>query len=548
MSLDFGLRFVSQGPTHEILGQESNWFPEKWTAAAAPVIYSPGCANGVSPCSGDNRQAFNPLTGQFQGAGSSVLIGTLVPNSGNFLDGIQAQTGPGGYGKYGYHYPFGVEPRLGMAYDVTGTQKIVVRGSGGLFFDRPSVTAFQQANNPPTAYTATLVRGQLSNLGTIPLGVPALTVLKFHEGLPTSAQWNGGVQMQLPGAFVLDAAYVGQHAWNQVLSPNLNSVDIGAAFLPQNQDTTLAPSATPGATAVSSDAMRAIRGYGPITQRGDFGWRTYHSLQLSVQRRMTRGLSFGFNDTISLSDKANILPRYQHDAAGNISLRSDQAQADALLGDSLTPRHTSRTNVIWKLPTLSGSSGARKAVGAVVNDWQVAGVWSAVTGTPYSVNFAYQSGGGNVNLTGSPDFAPRIRVTGDPGSGCSKDIYRQFTASAFQGPLVNSVGLESSNRYLIGCFQSTIDLSLSRTVRLGQGKTVQLRMDVFNLPNSSIITARNTTVNFTSPNDPITETNLPYDASGNLVAARSKPSSAGFGMATAFQNPRSIQFQVRLGF
>src|SRR5205823_7542929 len=137
--------------------------------------------------------------------------------------------------------------------------------------------------------TATVVRGQLQNLGTIPLGVPALTVLKFHEGLPTSFQWNVGAQAQLPKSFVLDATYVGQHAWNQVLSPNLNSVDIGAAFLPQNQDPTLAASVTPGATAVSSDAMRAIRGYGPITQRGDFGRRTYHSLQLSVQRRMNHG-------------------------------------------------------------------------------------------------------------------------------------------------------------------------------------------------------------------------------------------------------------------
>ena len=548
MSLDYGLRFVSQGPTHEILGQESNWFPEKWTLSAAPVIYAPGCANGVYPCSGDNRQAVNPITGQYLGAGSAASIGTLVPNSGNTLDGIQAQSGPNGYGKYGYHYPFGIEPRLGMAYDLSGTQKFVIRSSGGLFFDRPSVTAFQQANNPPTSYLATVVRGQLQNLGTIPLGVPALTVLKFHEGLPTSAQWNAGAQVQLPKAFVLDAAYVGQHAWNLVLSPNLNSVDIGAAFLPQNQDRTLAANTTPGATALSSDAMRAIRGYGSITQRGDFGWRTFHSLQLSVQRRMTRGLSFGFNDTISLSDKGNILPRYQHDAAGNISIRSDQAQGDKLLGDSLTPTHTSRTNVIWQLPQFNSRNGAMKAIGAVVNDWQLAGVWSAITGTPYSAGFLYQSGGGNANLTGSPDFAPRIRVVGDPGSGCSRDVYRQFTAAAFQGPFVNSVGLESSTNYLKGCFQSTIDMSLSRTVRFGQGKTVQLRMDVFNLANTAIVTARNSIVNFTSPTDPITETNLPYDANGNLVAARSKPSSAGFGMATTFQNPRSIQFQVRVGF
>ena len=64
----------------------------------------------------------------------------------------------------------------------------------------------------------------------------------------------------------------------------------------------------------------------------------------------------------------------------------------------------------------------------------------------------YQTGNANVNLTGSPDFAPRIRIVGDPGKGCSSDPYRQFNTAAFQGPLVGSVGLESGNGYLFGCF------------------------------------------------------------------------------------------------
>lgn len=52
-----------------------------------------------------------------------------------------------------------------------------------------------------------------------------------------------------------------------------------------------------------------------------------------------------------------------------------------------------------------------------------------------------------MNLTGSPDFTPRIRIVGDPGSGCSGDPYRQFNAAAFQGPVVGSVALESGNNY-----------------------------------------------------------------------------------------------------
>ena len=39
-------------------------------------------------------------------------------------------------------------------------------------------------------------------------------------------------------------------------------------------------------------------------QQRSRGWRTYHSLQLSFNRRFRNGVSFGFNDTIGLSDTA----------------------------------------------------------------------------------------------------------------------------------------------------------------------------------------------------------------------------------------------------
>ena len=50
-------------------------------------------------------------------------------------------------------------------------------------------------------------------------------------------------------------------------------------------------------------------------------------------------------------------------------------------------------------------------------------------------------------------------------------MYRQFNAAAFQGPLNNSVGLESSNDYLSGCFTSALDLAIARNIRLGGAAT-----------------------------------------------------------------------------
>src|SRR5205814_3041213 len=129
---------------------------------------------------------------------------------------------------------------------------------------------------------------------------------------------------------VLDVEYVGQHGYDVVEGINLNAVDYGSAFQPQYQDPTLAPT-TPGATALSTDLMRAFRGYSAITQNVSRGWVTYHSLQLSFTRRFRNGISWGFNDTIGLSSRGSTAARLQHNSDGTVTSRPDQAEADKLL-------------------------------------------------------------------------------------------------------------------------------------------------------------------------------------------------------------------------
>jgi hypothetical protein len=101
---------------------------------------------------------------------------------------------------------------------------------------------------------------------------------------------------------------------------------------------------------------------------------------------------------------------------------------------------------------------------------------------------------------------------------------------------------------LRGCSISVLDLAIARNIRLGASRNLQLRIDMFNAPNASAITARNTTINFPSPNNSVTETNLPFDANGNLIPSRSLPRGAGVGVATGYQPPRSVQIQIRLSF
>lgn len=213
-----------------------------------------------------------------------------------------------------------------------------------------------------------------------------------------------------------------------------------------------------------------------------------------------------------------------------------------------------KATAIWMIPNMKATSGAGKIVSWIANDWQLSTVWTGSTGTAYSVGYTYQSGGGvngsSVNLTGSPDFAARMRIVGsDLGGGCSGNQYAQFTATAFQGPPAGgSTGLESSNNYLKGCFAGVLDLSIARKINLGGGRSVQLRVDMFNAPNSSQITGRNTTVTLISPTDPVTIVNNQYLPDGTLNQTRLQPKNAGFGAANAWQAARSLQGYIRFSF
>jgi hypothetical protein len=557
VTLDYGVRLVHMRPQYDAYGKSSNFLPDIWQQSLAPRLYVAGCSNNVYPCAAANRRAMDPLTGQMLGPNSAVAVGALVPNSGSVTNGVFA-AGDGPVSKTGYTYPpLGVTPRFGAAWDVRGDQSLVVRGGAGLFYDRsPANTVYGTVTNPPFTRNVTVRAGELQNLSTTGLATeaaPSLTVWQYDNEFSASTQWNMGVQMMLPFSAALDVAYSGQHGYDTNTAVNINSIDLGAAFLPANQNPSLAvsPASTDASTSYAStnpDLVRYYKGYGAINQQQPIGWRTYHSFQIALNRRFKDGLLFGFNDTIGLSDRQNAAQRLQHNPDGSITVRADQAQADELLGDNHPQTHLMRAQFVWSLPHVSFSKPALRALGHVLNDWSLSGIWSGATGTTYAVTASYQSGGGNVNLTGSPDYAPRVRVMGDPGSGCSADPLRQFDAGAFLGPIVGSDGLESGNGYLKGCFVSSMDLAIARTIKLGGNRNVQLRADVFNVFNQAAITARQTQMNLTSPSDPVTVTNLPFDAAGNVVPARSRPTGAGFGVATDYQPPRTVQLQIRFSF
>jgi hypothetical protein len=349
---------------------------------------------------------------------------------------------------------------------------------------------------------------------------------------------------------------------------DVNAVDIGAAYLPQNQDPTLGTSSVPGATAYPANLLRAFRGYSNINDQETRYWDEYHGLQFSLNRRFQNGLAFGTNYNLGLSFKGNtgLQMRIQHAADGTISIRDDQAQYETLNENLAMQRHVIKSFAIWNIPDAPDRLGR---VGRyILNDWQLSGVLTAgsayrpgalqannttqtnPTGSEngrYDITYTYQTNGTNTNLTGSPDYQARVLYIGDPGSGCSSNQYQQFSTAAVKGPTFGSVGLESGRYLLGGCPDHTVDLSIARNIRMGGSRSLQFRVDVFNAFNAVIYNDRQNNVIFRSPTDQ-TIVNSQYLPDGTLDPNRLTPRNAGFGAATRAQPLRNLQMQIRYAF
>jgi hypothetical protein len=563
LTLDLGMRFTHHGPQYDNKEQSSNFFPEQWSAGRAPLLYVPGCTVNASPCPGANRVARNPATGALLGAGSAVAIGTIVPNSGTLLNGI-VKAGDG-IAKENYEEdPLIFGPRIGAAYDVSGTQSLVVRGSVGVFYDRTQGDAvFGQIGNPPSGQGSTVVNSTLQSLttGATLQPPPVMLVHNYDAKVGASTQWNAGIQMTLPFASSLDVSYVGAHNYNStafgsigtpagMLPLDLNSPDIGTAYLPQYQDPTLAASAIPGASALPENMLRPYRGLGSIVSTWPRFYNRYDSIQLSYNRRYRNGWQGGLNYTWGIRNKGNTQSplHLQHNADGTIGLRSEQERVDEIMSNVGIQDQVIKGHFVWDLPNIDRTHGAWHVIRALANDWQISGIFTGATGTPYDAVFSYQANGGNVNLTGSNSYQARIRLVGDPGSGCSSNQYAQFNVAAYAGPAYNSIGDESGRNLLSGCFDHTTDLSIARNVRIGGTRQIQFRLDVFNAFNAVVINARNTTMQLSNPANPTTITNNQYLADGSINPARLRPVDAGFGAATGALALRTVQMQLRFMF
>ena len=149
---------------------------------------------------------------------------------------------------------------------------------------------------------------------------------------------------------------------------------------------------------------------------------------------------------------------------------------------ALHQSHNLVVNGLWSLPTPAGN----KVVSTLLGAWQISGLFTAVTGTPFTVTETGQNVQDNARAGGSS----KLRMPDWIGTGSFNSIIHAgnpneyFDSSAFVVPPPNVYGNLGRDTF-IGPGLVSIDMSLQKGIPISirEGMRVDFRADVFNFFN-----------------------------------------------------------------
>ena len=262
-------------------------------------------------------------------------------------------------------------------------------------------------------------------------------------------------------------------------------------------------------------------------------------------------MSFGGNYTLSLSDNGTtgVPLRLQHNADGSFFIRDDQAVFNELMKNQGLQRHIVKANFIWDLPDWRDDRRRKRIAAAIVNDWQLSGIFTGGSGAPVRHHLPVPE----QRREREPDRLAGLRrpassSTAIRAAAAADDRFSQFNTAAFSGPLPGSVGLESGRNYMVGCPDKTTDLAIARMFKLGgapDGAAPRSRCSTRSTPSSTTRARRSCSW---SARPTRRSGNPQFLADGTVDPNRLKTTAAGFGAVTGAQPLRTIQAQLRFSF
>jgi len=505
LTVDAGVRFTWAQPYRSVYRAEAAFLPNLWDAAQATKLIEPFRQ-------GNTRVGRHPGTGQILPA---AAIGAMAAGIGNPLNGtIVVRDTPGYPGGLRDDSGVKVAPRLGLAWDPFGKGKTAVRMGAGVFFEgrEQGNRGYGIWRNPPLRADPVIYYGTFDTLPqSRGVEFPAASG-GFLRPWPMSRTYNAnfGVQQDVGFGTVLDMSYVGAFGRRLSQMRNLNSIPFGTNFLASSRDTTLASG--PLAPAF----LRPYVGYNDINLYEFVGNSSYHSLQVTANRRFTQGLQFGGSWTWSKAMNYS-----DTNTAGVSNLIDPKVWNYGVAGFDRT--HNLVVNWTWDVPRLSGGSG-NAFVRQTLDGWQVSGIARFVSGDPLGVGLGFINA---VDITGSPTDGARTVVVANPVLEKGERTFsRYFNTDAFRPPAVGTFG-NAARTVIRGPGVNNWDVSFFKNFPVKEKVRLQFRGEFYNFFNKTQWAA--------------VDTNARFDAQGRQANPR-------MGEITDARAPRRIQLALRLTF
>lgn len=353
-------------------------------------------------------------------------------------------------------------PRAGLSWRPFGD--LLVRAGAGLFYDTLTVgdSLFLLGLNPP------FVRFDVQDNGPVLPGFyfdtaferagvdtrPSLFSSSRQLPNPYVQQWSLSVQKPLPGDIVIEFSYLGQKGGRLRRQLNLNQPSPGPL--------------------VGINDRRPFPQFRNIFQFETSASSIAHGGEARIVRRFRAGLGFVASYRLSRSiDDATLismLPQNSHDLGRERGLSDFHA------------KHRLGFSATYNFPDL-----------AVIRGWQIQAIGTKQSGTPLSAVT-----GADVSGTGSP-IVNRPDLVGNPNVS-SPTPDRFFDPSAFRISDGTRFG-NSGRNVIIGPGIWSLDVALTRSLRLSDVARLQLRADAYNVLNHPNFVAPPSMQNFVDSSD-----------------------------------------------